>query len=158
MRQVDEIGKRLAMPVRGFPWLGPVLKSHRQHFIEFCGWDGEIYVKDRGILSFTEYYRYILKQGFCLMIDGVIVGPVFISVHYNTLHKEYLRQLKEDQLKQESQKEGIIIAGKEAVFESAVELYRRGIFDENMIKARIWRYVKPEHRERVFSELKNKGA
>ena len=82
MRQVDEIGKRLAMPVRGFPWLGPVLKSHRQHFIEFCGWDGEIYVKDRGILSFTEYYRYILKQGFCLMIDGVIVGPVFISVHY----------------------------------------------------------------------------
>jgi|HigsolmetaAR206D_1030411.scaffolds.fasta_scaffold00003_144 hypothetical protein len=160
---VREVGSRLAMPVRGFPWIGPVLKPHRQHFVEFWGWDGEIYVRDRGLLSLQEYYRLVLNKGLCLWMNGYIIGPTWISTHYNSLHREYLGRFRlreaEIQKKQREKKDYAVIEGLEAVFESAVELYRQGVFDEKMLKARIWRYVKPEHREHVFAELvAKKGA
>lgn len=154
---VREFGEKVAMPVRGFRWIGPFSKPHRKHFVDFLGWEGEIYMRDRGIVPLKDYYKIKLQDGYCIFINGVMIGPTFTSVHYNALHQEYLKRFMLQEVEQKNldkPKNQVVVAGKEAVFQSAVELYRQGLLDDKMIQVRIRRYVIPEYQEKVWNEIK----
>lgn len=159
---VEEFTMQLAMPVRGFTWIGAFSKPHYRHFVEFMGWQGEIYVKEKGIVSLKDYYRLVLNRGLCIYKDGTMVGPTFKSVHFNSLHREYLKRFTSVENQQNEaqslEDDPCILPGKKVVLESAIKLYREGIFDEQMLWVRVERYVKPEWREHVFNQITKKGA
>lgn len=159
---VEEFTTKLAMTVRGFVWIGTFSKPHYRHFVEFMGWQGEIYVKEKGIVSLKDYYKHVLNKGMCIYKDGTMVGPVFKSVHFNSLHREYLKRFTSVENQQNEtqslEDDPCILPGKKAVLESAIKLYREGIFDDEMLKVRVERYVKPEYREHVFNQITKKGA
>jgi len=152
---LTEFQVRLGIPVRGFQWLGPILKAQYSHFIQFLGWEGEIYVKGKGILSLPDYYKLMLEKGYCLYADGWMIGKAGISPHYNALHKEHMKRFdiyQEKEAKQEL-RYPVEQPDKHAPFATAVELYKMGILSKEQLKIRVDKYILPEKRESVFESI-----
>lgn len=149
---IQKVRERLRIDVRGFQWIGQFQQPHQQHFIDFRGWDGEVYVKGIGIMTFVEYYRYVLSSGYCLLIDGIIVGRTTPSTHYNSLHKEQLKRSKGEVDEDLS----IPVKSKEVlpIVQSQLQLYKIGFFTFDEMKERVKKYILEEKKEEFFHSLK----
>lgn len=145
--------KEVGMKLRSFKWVGRFSKANRNHFVEFYGWNGEIYVKDKGILTYKEYYKGLLKKGMCLHVDGMIIAKQGYSDHFNSLHKSYIGKLKQQKSIKQGSSYPVNNLSEKAVFESAVQLYKMKLLSVEQLEERIKRYIKPGHQQRVLVEI-----
>lgn len=148
-----QLEEKFGMELRGFKWIGSFSKANKRHFVEVHRWKGEIYIKGKGIVSYVDYYKWLLNQGMCLFVDGMIVAKRGYSDHYNSLHKCHIGKLKElNFTKVEYPLKDINMKG---VFESAVNLYKMGLINEDQLKKRVNKYIKPEFQNQVLLKITN---
>lgn len=147
-----EIENKLGLEVKGFEWIGGFKQAYKKHFVEFVGWNGEIYAFNKGILSNIEYYQEKLNAGICLYIEGMFFVKAEGSTHYNTLHKEHIKQL--NQFESSSEEDyPVVNPSVKPIFESSVQLYKQGFFNLEQLMVRIQRYIQPEKQEQVLATL-----
>lgn len=149
LKQFEE---KTGMNLRSFQWIGNFSKADRQHFAEFEGWEGEIYVRNLGILTLVEYYQKLLKDGVCICVDGVIIAKTGYSDHYNSLFKECTKREKRQE-NRNNEKYPMLNKDDLAIFESAVVLYQSGILNLEQLTTRVKRYILPQEQEKVLAAL-----
>lgn len=152
---IQTVEEMLGIKVRGFEWKGEVSKALKRHIIPFSEWHGEIYVRGKGIMALKEYYKMMIQKGYCLYINGWIVGKTGVSVHYNSLHHEYLKRLRIKQQENVKKNSGypVVNPAMDAVFQSAVELYKKGIFSKEQLEIRVKRYILPEKQDYILNTI-----
>lgn len=150
---LQAIEKEIGLKVRGFKWLGPFQKTNQRHILEFYGWSGEIFVRDKGIRTNREYYKDMLEKGYCLYIEGMVVAKTGFSDHYNALHKEYLKRMMQMKAACSQQSYPVVNPEEQVIFESAVQLYQQGIFDLKQLQVRIKRYIQLDKQDEVLLSL-----
>lgn len=150
---LEQLEEKLGMELRGFKWVGSFSKANRRHFVEVYKWEGEIYIKGKGIFSCIDYYKALLNDGMCLLVDGVIVAKRGYSDHYNSLHKCHIGKLKE--LKFTKVEYPLKDLSMKGVFDSAVNLYKMGLLNAEQLEKRIKKYIKPEFQVQVLLKITN---
>lgn len=154
---LQEFKERLGMEVRGFEWIGYFTKATHKHFVQFNGWDGYIYVKgagkDSGLMSYTEYYKMTLEKELCIFVNGMIIGKSDYSDHYNTLHQVYIKRLNQKQGLKTETSYPVSNPNDYSVFESAVTLYRQGLFSLDQLRERVQRYIEQDEQETVLMAI-----
>lgn len=152
---LNEIKGKLGLEnIRGFEWpkgLG-FSKSNESHFFRVHRLDGEIYVRNKGILTYADYHRLLIEAGFCLYIDGYIVAKEGYSDHFNALNKSTLGVRKREPQKAPYPVKEI---GYAPMFEAAVQLFLKGVIKKDKLWNRVTQYINPEFHNSVFNEVVN---
>lgn len=147
---LKEMKERFQMELQSFEWRIPASKTYEKDFVEFRGWNGEIYVQKLGILTNETYYKKILESGICLYVDGVVVG-IEGSASYIKLQKCHARQ--SDVSQGNTLDYPVINKSERPIFESAVRLYEQGFFTIEQLAIRVKRYIKPEEQDNVMEKI-----
>ena len=150
---IEQVRKELGtVNVRGFQWPAgvPMSRANERHIIHFHSWNGEIFVKSKGLMTYREYYKLLIEKGFCLYINGYIIGRTGYSEGYNSLHKQYLKRVNA------TKKQAVYpLKDKtcEAVFLAAVQLFQKGVITKEKLKQRVDSYIEESQQDVVFNEV-----